>query len=139
VILTTKNKPVTLLGHVILYPYRWTREQPEVPSPKDRTACAVLEYGGIDNRLIVLLAISDQPNEGSIELSSDEITKAGLSGFRKAFIHIAHYNIDRKTNSYTYNPRQKPKGKLTKALTQRLAAKLLETVRSGRSIKITRE
>jgi hypothetical protein len=128
-----------LLGYVILYPYNWQPEQSEDPAPKERTACATLEYGGQGNRMIVLVAISDLKSEGAIQLTAEEIFQAGLLGFRKAFVHLGHYNVDRKVNSFTYNPRQKPKGRLSKALTQKMALSLLANIRSGRTIKIARD
>ena len=138
-ILTTKIETTQVLGFVIMYPYRWHIEAPEDPPPKDRTACAILEYGDFSERFIALVAISDRMSEGAIELTSEEIKSAGLSGFRKAYVHVVHYNLDRKTNSLSYNPRQKPKGRLPRALTMRVAAKLLENIRAGRALRITRE
>lgn len=122
-----------------MYPYRWRIEQSEDPPPKDRMACAILEYGDINERQIALVAISDRVSEEAIELSPEEIAVSGLSSFRKAFVHVGHYNLDRKANSYTYNPRQKPKGRLPKALTIKVAARLLENIRTGRAVRITRE
>jgi hypothetical protein len=122
-----------------MYPYKWHIEHPDDPPPKDRTACAILEYGDGNNRWIALVAISDKPSEGAIAMSQDEIRAAGLSDFRSAYVYLNHYNVDRKTNSFSYNPRQKPKGRLTKALTIKVAAKLLDNIRSKRTMKITRE
>lgn len=133
-----KNDPVQLLGHVIMYPYKWRIGQPEEPPPKERTACAVFEHGEASRRMIVLVAISDHQSRGSVELSVEDIKRAGLSGFRKAFVHLDQYNLDLKTNSFTYNPRVKPRGRLSKALTLKIASLLLEGIQSGRSIKITR-
>jgi hypothetical protein len=137
--LTTKTDSNQILGYVIMYPYRWRVEQPEDPQPKDRTACAILEYGDLSNRLIVLVAISDRSSEGAIELGAEELKGIGLSGFRKAYIHVTHYNIDRKVNSLTYNPRQKPKGRLPRTLTIKVATKLLHNIRSGLAVRINRE
>jgi hypothetical protein len=139
VTLTTKTDQTQVLGFVILYPYRWYINQPEDPPPKNRTACAILEYGDFSERLIVLVAISDRKSEGAIELTLEEMTSAGLSSFRNAYVHVTHYNLDRKANSLSYNPRQRPKGRLPRALTMKVAAKLLENIRAGRAIKITRE
>lgn len=121
-----------------MYPYKWRPEQPEDPAPKDRTACALFEIGVVTDRKIVILPISDRPSEGAIELTADDISRAGLTGFRRAFIHIDQYNLDRKSNSYSYNPRQKPKGRLSKSNLELVAGKFLQNVKAGLATRIVR-
>jgi hypothetical protein len=122
-----------------MYPYRWSIEQPEDPAPKNRTACAILEYGDSHHPLILLVAISDKPSPDAIAMSQADIKQSGLSDFRKAYIHLGHYNLDRKYNSFSYNPRQKPVGRLPKHLIIKIAAKLLDNIQSQRTVKITRD
>jgi hypothetical protein len=121
-----------------MYPYKWSPEQPEDPPPKDRTCCLVLELGGGNYREVVIVPISGHPSSAAIEMTPEDIRRAGLSSFRRAYIHPDQHNLDLLRGSYFFNPRQEPLGKLSKRLLRSVTRELAGHIKSGRAQRIAR-
>jgi hypothetical protein len=137
----TAEKPA-LRGAVLKYPYKWRRETPEDPPPKQRPVCVIFEIRMPDgNMSLAIVAISDKPNRTrgmSLEIPPEEFPGAGLSQFRVAFVHLDQYNIDRRDNSYNFNPKVKPMGAFSTRFTARIAAELAANIRAKRALRIDR-
>ena len=74
----------------------------------------------------------------STPVPADEMKRAGLKEMRMAYVHLDQYNIDRRGNSYTYDPKVKPMGAFSRAFTAALAKTLAQNIRTRRALRIDR-
>ena len=129
-------------GTVFRYPYAWQPEDPAGPQPKDRPVCLLLELETSAGAVFLgIVAISDKPNKErgmSMPVPADEMKRAGLTDMRMAYVHLDQYNIDRRSNSYTYDPKVQPMGAFSRAFTAALAETLAQNIRTRRALRIDR-
>ena len=131
------------LGGVFRYPYLWTHQRDKnLDHPKLRPACMMFEIarpGG--DAMIAIVAISDlrNPDSGAcIEIPETEKLRAGLDEFRKAYVHLNEYNIDRKHASSTFNSRLPVLGRFSKPFFIKLSQALAANIRMSRATRIDR-
>jgi hypothetical protein len=130
-------------GTVFKYPYLWAHQRNEdIDNPKARTACLIFRLEKPSGEAVLaIVPISDLPDSADhacLEVPRDEMKRAGLSEFRRAYLHLNEYNVDRESSSPSYNPRTPPIGKFSKQFIVRVGKLLAESIRAGRATRIDR-
>lgn len=127
-------------GTVISYPYRW--QHLLIDHPKERPVCVAINMLDRNGKTVLaLVAISDQKGsseEGSIELTREDLKSAGLASARRAFVHLGEVNLDRPSNLLNLPPGAKVWGRLTEQTLHRVSAQLVENLKAKKVVVINR-
>lgn len=114
-------------GSIISYPYlwRWQHDKGETEGRKERPVCLMLAIPKGEETHLVLLAISGTPpasDQTALTIPPLERRRAGLKGWKDAWITVSEYNHDIAERSFHYEPHTQVLGQFSKAFLGKIAA-----------------